>query len=134
MMYVWLTKTLKPSHERHNMSRNDDSTSVAATVAGLVAVVFLVCGAGWGIRACILAQDASLGKAEEKVRRQNFEESESYRAGLRRNFDELMLQYASAKSDDERAAVLSVLRHRVEGAPPDAIPPDVKAFLKEHTK
>ena len=34
-----------------------------------------------------------------------------------------------AKSDDERATILAVMRHRAEGAPPDLVPANVKNML-----
>ena len=112
---------------------NDDTPPL--TIAfGILGAVFLLSAAGWGIRACSLAEKATFGAADQEVDRQVFEHSQIYREGLRRDTDELMLAYAKAKTDDERAVTLATLRHRVEGAPPEAVPADVKAFLREKTK
>lgn len=116
------------------MSRYDDEPSAFAIAMMVIGVIFLIGLAGWGIHACNTAERATLGAADQEVDRRNFERSQSYREGLRRDFDELMLAYSRAKSDDERAAILSVLRHRVQGAPPEAVPEDVKQFLASHSK
>ena len=69
------------------------------------------------------------GPQYEQARREVFEETKSYRDGTRRDFDNLYLQYKSAKSDDEKAAVLSVIRHRAAGAPPDVVPSEISNLL-----
>lgn len=116
------------------MSYYDDGPSGATVVMSIIAVLCFVGVVGLGIHACSTAERATLGATDIEVDRRNFEHSQSYREGLRRDFDELMLAYAHAKSDDERAAILSVLRHRVQGAPPEAVPADVKQFIASHTK
>lgn len=107
---------------------NDETHPVVIAVC-VVAIAFLFVLGGFAIHACSVADQATLGRAEQKVQTQNFEESEAYRAGLRRDFDELMLSYSRAKSDDERATILAVMRHRAEGAPPELVPADVKNML-----
>lgn len=116
------------------MSSYDDSPSSFSIAVMILGVIFLIGLAGWGIHACNTVEKATLGAVDQEVDRRNFERSQSYREGLRRDFDELMLAYSKAKSDDERAAILSVLRHRVQGAPPEAVPEDVKQFLASHSK
>lgn len=102
---------------------------MAMIVIGSLLVLGL---AGWGFHACQVADKATLGRAEQRVETKNWEESAAYRAGLRRDFDELLLSYAHAKTDDERAAVLAVMRHRAEGAPPELVPDDVKDLLRKN--
>ena len=117
------------------MSRySDDGVSPGIIAAWIIAFFIILVSSGWAIHACNTAENATLGAADQEVTRRNFERSEAFRAGLRRDFDELMLAYAHANSDDERVTVLSVLRHRVEGAPPEAVPQDVKDFLYTHSK
>jgi len=111
---------------------SEQETSVGMILGGILGGAIVLAGVVFWVHACVVADDATLGREEATVQRRNFEESASYRAGLRRDFDELMLSYAKARSDDERSAVLSVLRHRVEGAPPDAVPQDVVDFLKKN--
>jgi hypothetical protein len=112
---------------------SDDSAYGSFSIAMMVLAIILLIGlSGWGIHACAVADKATLGAADQEVERRNFERSQSYREGLRRDFDELMLAYARARSDDERSVILSVLRHRVDGAPPEAVPNDVQKFLAAH--
>lgn len=116
------------------MSRYDDSPSSLSIAAIIMAIVFLIVMGGWAIRSCSTVDKATLGAVDQELDRRNFERSQSYREGLRRDFDELMLQYAKARSDDERAVVMSILKHRVAGAPPEAVPQDVKDFIRSHAK
>jgi hypothetical protein len=82
------------------------------------------------IRAASIAADKTFGVAEENVKTDTFRQSEAYREGLQRDCEELRLAYVRAKTPDEKAAVLSTLRHRVEGAPANAIPADVKELIQ----
>ncbi len=116
------------------MSSYSDDTPVSVWVLSILGVIALCVLGGIGIRACWLADKATFEPAGMEQDRRNFEQSEAYHAGLRRDFDELRMAYAKAKDDDERSAILAVLRHRAEGAPPDAVPEDVKQFLKEKTR
>lgn len=116
------------------MSNGDDSPSVGTIVGVIVAAIFLIAMASWGIHACTTAQNATLGAVDQEIDRRNFEHSQAYREGLRRDFDELELAYSRAKTDDERAVILATLRHRVEGAPPEAVTEDVRKFLASHAK
>jgi hypothetical protein len=116
------------------VSRYDDGPGAGFIAAMILACIFLIGLAGWGIHACNTAERATLGALDQEVDRKNFEHSQAYREGLRRDFDELMLAYSRAKTDDERAVILSTLRHRVQGAPPEAVPQDVKDFVASHTK
>ena len=65
----------------------------------------------------------------ENARRGVYEETKSYRDGSRRDFDNLYLAYKGAKSDDEKAAVLSVLRERAASAPAEVVPTEVYQLL-----
>jgi hypothetical protein len=109
---------------------SDDGEISVSTWVLLVLGIIIVLGAlGFGIHACSVADEATLGAAEQNVRTRNFEQSEAYKAGLRRDFDELILAYAHAKSHDERATIFAVIRHRAEGCPSDQVPEDVKQLL-----
>ncbi len=117
------------------MSRYSDDGPGGFTISMMIAGCFFLIGiTGWGIHACSTVERATLGAVDIEVDRRNFEHSQSYREGLRRDFDELKLAYAKAKNDDERAVILSTMRHRVAGAPPEAVPVDVKQFIADHTQ
>ena len=95
----------------------------------ILGVAIALTGIAFWAHACDVGDQATLGNLEQKVRTRNFEESEAYRAGLRRDFDELLLSYAHAKSAEEKATIRSVIRHRAEGCPPDQVPQDIRDLL-----
>lgn len=109
---------------------DDEEFGVGTWVALIAGAVLMVCVIGFGVHACSVADQATLGRLDEQVRRENFEQTKSYRDGLRRDFDELLLSYSRAKSDDERATIVGVMRHRAEGAPPELVPNQVKLILE----
>jgi hypothetical protein len=82
------------------------------------------------IGALSLGITKTFGPAGASVRREIYEETKSYRDGTRRDFDNLYLQYQSAKSPEEKSAVLSIIRHRASGAPPEVVPTEIRNLLK----
>lgn len=94
-----------------------------------VVVIALAIVSIFTIHALTVADKATIGRAEADIDTDNFHRSVAYREGLRRDFDELLLSYAHAKSHDERATIFAVIRHRAEGCPPDLVPADVKQLL-----
>lgn len=104
---------------------NEDRAWALIIIGALIVCV----GGGFGVHACVVADKATLGRAEANVETRNFKESEAYQEGVRRDFDELLLSYAHAQSHDERAAIFAVIRHRAEGCPPELVPDDVKQLL-----
>lgn len=111
----------------------DDDNFVAKTAVILVLTCTLFGGLAWGFHACSTAEKATLGAVDAEVDRRNFEHSQAYREGLRRDCDQLMLAYAQSKDPAEKEALISTLRHRLSAAPPEAVPADAKAFLGSHT-
>ena len=107
----------------------DTTNESSLWAVGILGAAILITGAGFWIHACVIGDDATLGRLEQNVRTQNFEQSEAYRAGLRRDFDELQLAYAHAKTAEEKATIRSVIRHRAEGCPPDQVPPEIRDLL-----
>lgn len=69
---------------------------------------------------------------QEAVRREVFEQTKSYRDGLRRDFDNLFLQYETEKDPDAKAAILSVIRHRADGVDPDFVPDNIHNLLRSN--
>lgn len=112
------------------MKGDIDFWIVLFTVLGVLGIIGFV---SWGVHACNTAENAAFGGVDQEITRRNFEHSQAYREGLRRDFDELMLAHSKAKSDDERTTIMSVLKHRAAGAPPEAVPEDVKKFLAAHS-
>jgi len=118
------------------MSSDSNVPSIFSIGVGVIAIIFTAVGVGWAVHASNVAEKATLGAADVEVDRRNFEHSQAYREGLRRDCEELIYSYRKAKAakDDESAkAVLSLLRHRVAGAPPEAVPSDVKQFIDQNS-
>lgn len=99
----------------------------------IVGTIGVLTGLGFYVRACNIAQTATLGAAEQSADRRVYEQSKAYRDGLQRDFDELLLEYNRAKDPDSKAAVLATIRHRAEGAPADLVPPEIKSLLQRGT-
>lgn len=112
------------------MSIGDESSDRRFLPLIGVGGVFLIVGAVIGIRVLGIADTKVLGVVDQNAQREVFEQSKAYRDGVRRDLDELQLSYVRAQTAEEKAAVLSVLRHRVEGVPVDLVPADVRAELR----
>jgi hypothetical protein len=116
-----------------NNMRSDDvrdgwsRTSMAITFFFCLAVLL---AGGFLVRAWALGSDRVLGLAEENVKTHNFEESQAYRQGIRQDFDNLLLQYTRAKDPGEKAAILSVIRHRAGDCPSDQVPSVIRDLLR----
>lgn len=67
----------------------------------------------------------------EDARRQVFEGTQSYHQGSIRDFDNLLLAYTQAKTDDEKAILVETMRHRAAGVEADTIPPRVRALINQ---
>lgn len=113
------------------MSDYDDDTTVGLWVLGIGAAVILLPAIGFGYHACATTDEATLGNVDQRVRTHNFEQSVAFREGTRRDFDELRLAYAKAKTAEERSTIRSVIRHRAEGCPPELVPPEIHDLLNQ---
>lgn len=95
---------------------------------GSLVAVLAVTWLGFYVHGMSIADTRLFGVPEENARREVFEQTKSYRDGVRRDFDELLLAYAKA-SPEERPAIVSIMRHRAESAPADLVPAEVKALI-----
>ncbi len=94
-----------------------------------VGVIILILITGFLLTGANLASYQFWGPKLENAHRTVYEETKSYRDGSRRDFDNLYLAYKSAKSDDEKTAILSVMRERASSAPEDVVPTEVNQLL-----
>ena len=94
-----------------------------------LAIFLLILVLGVGLNFFGLANYQFFAPKYENARREVYENTKSYRDGSRRDFDNLYLAYKSAKSDDEKAAILSVIRERAAGAPPEVVPAEIYQLL-----
>jgi hypothetical protein len=81
-----------------------------------VGVLFLL------IRCTSIFDTRYLGAAEEDAKTHANEHSKVYRDGVLHDLDDLCLSYAKAVTSDEKGAIASVMRHRVESAPKELVP------------
>ena len=107
------------------MTMEDAKITVLSVFGFLVVIVAL----GLGARAWGIFDKKTFGVLDENADTEVYRHSEAYREGLQRDFDELVRQYAAAKTQDEKDALLATLRHRAEGAPPEYVPANVRALI-----
>jgi hypothetical protein len=105
----------------------------AIKIAGAILGIFLFIAAlAFGLNAVGFINYSFWAPKQEQVRREVFENTKSYRDGLRRDFDNLYLSYETEKDPDARAAVLSIIRHRAEGVDPDLLPDNIRNLLRSN--
>lgn len=67
------------------------------------------------------------GPANVAVDRQIFEESQSYNEGMRRDLENLRMQYLGA-SEDQRLALKATMLHRFAAYPQEKLSPELRSF------
>jgi len=92
-------------------------------------MIILVIGGLFGLTALSLAHYQFFAPRFENARREVFENTKSFRDGSRRDFDNLYVAYQSAKTPEEKQAILSVIRQRVYGVPEDQVPSEINQLL-----
>lgn len=95
-----------------------------------VAVILLVVGAAFGLRGLGLIEFQVFGPKEEATRREVFEESKAYRDGMAQELRNMQFEYVKA-DPEHKAALRSIVLHRVAGFPRDALPQDLAAWLND---
>lgn len=94
-------------------------------VGGLVLVVVV----GWVLSANHLALQSVFAPAQEKVRRETFEQSKAYRQGMVQELQNMQFEYLQADAA-HKAALASIIKHRAADVPADALPEDLYQFIK----
>lgn len=105
---------------------------VLKVVFGLIGVLLLMAVFSFGVSAIGFGNYWFWAPKTEQVRREVFENTKSYRDGLRRDFDNLYLSYETEKDPDTKAAILSVIRHRSDGVDPAFLPENVRNLLRSN--
>jgi hypothetical protein len=67
----------------------------------------------------------------EAVRRKTFEETKSYNEGVAQELRSAQLNYAQAKTPEEKQAIASYVLHQTAGYDTTRLPPDLAAFLAQ---
>lgn len=103
---------------------NNHLKTVGAIILALAAI----------IAAAILFQSLDFGltktfaPAYEAVRRQTFEQSQSYNEGMVRDLENLRMAYADAKTPAQQDAIRDTARHRFAAYPSANLPADLRLF------
>jgi hypothetical protein len=99
--------------------------TIGWTVFGLV-VIF---GIGWVVRANFFAQEKVFAPQEEALRRETFEQSKAYNQGLAQEIQGMQFEYVKA-TPDQRAAMRSIILHRVADYDVSRFPADTRKFIE----
>ncbi len=99
---------------------------VASILAALIALILL----SWALGFNSLLYMKVFGPAKEEIRRETFEQTKSYRDGA---IQELRsMQYAYIQADPaHKVGLARIIRIKADTVPQDALPQDLKDFLKE---
>jgi len=100
--------------------------TVVMSIVGVIALCF---GLGIFARAEGIWETKTFGVAEQNAQTKVYEQSQSHVEGTRRDLEDLYLSYMKEKDPAAKQAILSVIRHRVEGLSPDQVPADVRSVL-----
>lgn len=92
--------------------------------AGVIAIFAI----GWIGMANDLAMFSFFAPKYEQVRRTTFEQSKAYNQGMIQNLQQAQQEYTLA-TDDQKAALVSILRHRFADYPEENLPPYLQSFL-----
>jgi hypothetical protein len=109
----------------------EEKSAFQGLVIGCCVIAALAIGTGlvFYVHALTIVDTKVFGVADQNAQTDVYRHSEAYREGLQRDFDNLLVEYAKAGAD-EKPVILSTLRHRAEGAPPELIPPGVRALIE----
>lgn len=97
-------------------------------VASSLLALVLLAGLAFGLRGLGLVNFQFWGTKEEAARRDIFEESKAYRDGMNQELRNMQMQYVQADAG-HKAALRSIILHRVAGFPAEALQPDLASFV-----
>lgn len=97
---------------------------ILAGIGVAVAVVALV----WGVATNGYFMSKVFSPRMEQVRRDTFEQSEAYRAGMLQELENMQFQYEQA-APEQKAALRSIILHRVASVPGDLLTDPMLAFV-----
>ncbi len=116
------------------MSYQDDQVDFDFTprriaVGGLI-LLLLCTGLGWFIEGDEFLLYKFFAPRREAVRREVFEGTKSYNDAMAQELRSAQMDYIKG-SPEQRAAIGSVVTHRVAGYDRSKLPPDVQAFVRQ---
>ena len=105
--------------------------AIALSVMAFLGVIGLGVGIGWFSRANDLAQEKVFAPREEQVRRDVFEKSKAYNDGMQQELYELQRDYVKAEKPEQKAALRSIILHKVDGYDANQLPSDLQSFVRQ---
>ncbi len=97
----------------------------------VVSVLVLFCAVIFGLNLFGFAQYSFFAPKMEAVRRDTMLQSRAYGEAATRELYRLKLQYAQAKTDDERSTIAAFARHEATAFDRTLLPPDVQVWLNQ---
>lgn len=102
------------------------TSTIVATVLGTFVLIF---GLTWAVEGNDFLLYKFFAPKQEQVRREVFEQSKSYNDGMVQELYSMQRDYVMAKNDEQRAALKSVILHRVAGYDQSKLPFDLRQFI-----
>ncbi len=99
---------------------------VGIWIGGIIALLAI----GWMVAGNELAMRKVFAPAHEQVRRETFEQSKAYRDGVIQEVRSMQFEYLKA-DESRRPGMANVIRHKLAGFPPEALPVDLQQFVVE---
>jgi hypothetical protein len=103
---------------------------VAKVVLTLVGVLALTMGLAWVIQGNSFFMYKVFAPKEEQVRREVFEQSKAYNQAMAQELDAMRFQYLQA-DEAHKAALGSIILHRVADYDLDRLPSDLADFIRQ---
>lgn len=102
------------------------TTTIVAAVLGTAGLIF---GLTWAVEGNDFLLYKYFAPKEEQVRREVFEQSKSYNDGMVQELYSMQRDYVMAKNDEQKAALRSVILHRVSSYDQSKLPFDLRQFI-----
>jgi hypothetical protein len=101
-----------------------------ATVGLLLAALIVCLGLTWIVQGNDFFMYRFFGLRYENTRREIFEQSKAYRQGTVQEVQNMLFEYEQA-DEGHKAALASMILHRVADVPDDAMPADLRASIQQ---
>ena len=100
------------------------------TLGVVIAVIVAALGSTWIVQGNDFFMYRYFAPRYERVRRQTFEQTKSYRQGMAQTLDRLRQDYA-AGNEAQRAAIADTVRHQYADLDETGLPPYLRSFLAD---
>jgi hypothetical protein len=116
----------KVNQLRHGIRKEFNGWAVYSSVA--VLFVITVLGLTWLLQGGDFFLYRYFAPKYEEARRETFEESKAYNQGMAQDVQRMMFEYVQAP-EDKKAALSSIILHRVADYDTRKLSPDLQVFL-----